>query len=240
MSKRFLVFQHTAWEGPGKHLIKSALKNTIRLDIIQLWKELIPSLASYDGLLVLGGAPNINQEDQYPFLKEEKQAIKEWLKADRPYLGICLGHQLLAEALGAKVADNYCASIGFIEGYLTHKGKIHPLFKNIPPCLPLFKWHSQAVLEPVPRNLAILATSAECQIEAISIKERPHIVGVQFDNNAADLKNIKKFLQKDSTWLSSFTGKYINPATIIAEAARHEKAIEKQYDTIFRNFICLT
>jgi GMP synthase-like glutamine amidotransferase len=108
-----------------------------------------------------------------------------------PYLGFCLGHQLLADALGAKIGPNYRACIGFIEGFITHDGRNHPAFRELPQHMPLFKWHAQAVQEPLPNYINILATSSECQVEAISVHERPHILGMQFDNHAADPADVK-------------------------------------------------
>ena len=191
MTKQFLVFQHISWEGPGTYLIRSAEKCDARLDVVEVWHKSIPDTGSYDGLIVLGGSPDVDQEKEYPFLKNEKQIIRRSLEADKPYLGFCLGHQLLADALGTGTGSNFCRSVGFITGHLTKNGRRHPLFNGIPRSFPLFKWHAQAVLPPMPKEIEVLVTSAECQVEAISLKDRPHIVGLQFDNQAATVSDAK-------------------------------------------------
>jgi GMP synthase-like glutamine amidotransferase len=240
MPQHFLVFQHTEWEGPGRFFLKAAERCGIELTIIKLWQEKIPSLSLYDALVVLGGKPNVSQEEAYPFLKEEKRAIKKSLTDDRPYFGICLGHQLLADALGATIGDNYCVSVGFVDGFLTGKGKEHPLFNNFPPRLPLFKWHCQTVLEPTPRSIEILATSSDCQIEAISVKGRPHIVGVQFDNNSSAVQNIQTYLDEDAQWLASKHRTSVNPAAIMNYAKRERVVLARHFRTLLSNFVRLT
>lgn len=240
MPKRLLVFQHTPWEGPGRFLLQAAKKNNVELEIVKLWRQTIPPLNSFDGLVVLGGKPNADEEDKFPFLALEKEIIKKSISQDRPYLGICLGHQLLAEALGAKISENYCASIGFTEGFLTTKGKQHPILKKIPVRLPLFKWHSQAIAQPAPGHIEVLATSAECLFEAISVAGRPHIVGIQFDNNAAAVSDVEKYVTKDYKWIASFKGKFINPAAILADAKKHQRVLPRHFSRLFTNFIGLT
>lgn len=240
MGKHFLVFQHTAWEDPGHFLLDAAHKLQTRLTIVRLWEQKIPALSGFDGLIVLGGQPNIDQEEQYPFLKQEKIAIRQSLAENRPYLGICLGHQLLAEAIGALVGDNYCASIGLIDGFITKKGKSHPFFKKIPAKIPLFKWHSQAILEPIPRNITILATSADCLVEAFSLKSQPHIIGTQFDNNAASTAEVKKYFSKDEKWVSSLKEKSIDAAAVIADAQQSQETLARHYRRLFTNFVALT
>ncbi len=106
-------------------------------------------------------------------------------------------------SLGAKVGPNFQSSIGYIQGFLTHEGRIHPAFKGFPQHMPLFKWHAQAVQEPLPSCINILATSAECQVEAISLQGRPHILGLQFDNHAATPENVKNWINMDSKWLTT-------------------------------------
>jgi len=208
------------------------------MDIIRVWEEEIPPLKGYTALIVLGGGPNVDQEHIYPFLTEEKKIIKQTLAQDIPYLGFCLGHQLLADVLGAKVGPNFQSSIGFIQGFLTHEGKSHQAFTDFPQHLPLFKWHSQAVQEPLPSSINILATSAECQIEAISLQDRPHILGLQFDNHAAPA-NVKHWLAMDSKWLSSLPDRKVDPVKILADAEKYSDLIGSQFTKLFDNFFSL-
>ena len=238
MAKSIVVFQHNPWEGPGKHLVSASSRHNLKMNIIHVWKQDIPEITSYDAMIVLGGGPNVDQEATYPFLIAEKNAIQKAVANDLPYLGFCLGHQLLADVMGAKVGQNSRSSIGFIEGFLTHEGKKHPLLDGLPYNMALFKWHGQSVQEPLPSYMNILATSAECQIEAISLEERPHIVGLQFDNHAAP-ENIKEWLAMDSKWLSSLTDRQIDPAAILADAQKNSTSMGQQFAKLFDNFFSL-
>ena len=239
MVRKVIVFQHNPWEGPGQFLLTAAKKINAKMDVVHVWKETIPELNGYLALIVLGGGPNVDQEHIYPFLTEEKRRIKKAIAQDMPYLGFCLGHQLLADALGAKVGPNFQSSIGYIKGFLTHEGRIHPAFKDLPQNMPLFKWHAQAVQEPLPSQINILATSTECQVEAISLAGRPHILGLQFDNHAADPGNVKKWLTMDSKWLATLKDKEINPAALLKDAEKNKKTIQKQFTKLFDNFFSL-
>lgn len=239
MAVNLLVLQHTPWEGPGSLLVSMAKKLKVVLRVVKVWKDSYPSLGDYDGLLVLGGGPNVDQEDRYPFLVEEKKFIRQAMAEDMPYLGFCLGHQLLADALGAKVGPNICPSIGFVQGHLTHDGREHPAFKHLPKAQHLFKWHAQAVLQPVPKNVTVLMTSEECQVEALSVADRPHIMGVQFDNHAASINDVATWLNKDQKWLSSLPGLEVSSAAILASARKYEKVIADEFETFFANFVGL-
>lgn len=240
MNKKLAVFQHVSWEGPGKFLCEAADRCKTELHLIKVWKEPIPDISAFDGLIILGGGPNVDQEDDFPFLRPEKQAINNWLKNDKPCLGICLGHQLLADALGGRVAPNFCHSIGFTEGHLTHNGRNHPAFKNIETHIPLFKWHGYAVIPPVPRHFHILVTSTECQVEAFTIKERPHILGVQFDNHAAAPEDVTVWLREDAQWLDSLPEKEINKKKILNQSKKLEQTTRHHFQTFFENFIKMT
>ncbi|MFH1218180.1 MAG: type 1 glutamine amidotransferase [Pseudomonadota bacterium] len=236
---KLAIFQHVSWEGPGKFLHSAAAHCGVDCKVIKIWQDPVPDLTFYDGLIILGGGPNVDQEDKYPFLRPEKEAIRNWLTSDRPCLGICLGHQLLADALGARVGPNFCHSIGFTEGHLTGDGRHHPVFASIDNHFPLFKWHGYAVLPPVPRHFHILATSKECQIEAFTLKERPHIIGVQFDNHAAHPEDVAAWIHNDSSWLRSLPNKNINPRLILAETVRRHHEMEHQFELFFENFITI-
>jgi len=239
MGKKFLVFQHAPWEGPGQLLLEAAMKHRVELEVIKVWAELIPDPDPYDALLVLGGGPNVDEEGKYPFLAREKNAIRRSLADNRPYLGICLGHQLLAEALGTTVGRNHRFSVGFTTGYLTHQGHTHPAFSGLPDGLSLFKWHAQAVLEPLPRHLEVLATSKECGIEAISVINRPHILGVQFDNHAAAPADVENWLRQDAKWLDHLGLTPAERAAILTEATRQREKCAAEFELLFANFLQL-
>ena len=239
MARKVIVFQHNPWEGPGQFLLNAAKRHKIKMDIIHVWEENIPEVEGYTALIVLGGGPNVNQEHIYPFLTEEKKTIKKAIASDIPYLGFCLGHQLLANVLGAKVGPNFQSSIGYIEGFLTHEGRNHPVFKNFPEHMPLFKWHAQSVKEPLPGHISILATSAECQIEAISLYGRPHILGLQFDNHAAAPENVRNWFTMDSKWLATLKDREINPTALFNDAQKHQAIMQAHFTKLFDNFFSL-
>jgi len=226
------------WEGPGQHLIRSAEKFDVNLHIVEVWRQPIPDISLYDGLIVLGGGPNIDQEEQYPFLINEKMVIRRSIEElNMPYLGFCLGHQLLADALGARVGQNFRPNIGFINGQLTKSGLDHPLFHDISHPFPLLKWHSQAVLYPLPKQVEVLVTSADCEVEAISVKSRPHLIGLQFDNHAADYEDAEKWLEEDREWLSTLPVPAANPSSVLADAKRLGNIMKDQFEILFRNYV---
>ncbi|MDY6836729.1 MAG: type 1 glutamine amidotransferase [Thermodesulfobacteriota bacterium] len=237
MSMDFLVLQHLSWEGPGRHLIRAAKKHGAHLHMVKVWREPIPDVGGYDGLIVLGGSPNVDQEEAYPFLRAEKERIRRVIDEEMAYLGFCLGHQLLAHALGARVGPNFCRSVGFTLGHLTKEGRKHPVFKDSPRSFQLFKWHSQAVLPPVPKEVEVLVTSPACQVEAISVQGRPHVLGLQFDNQSATVSDIRLWLEADEEWLSQPPG--IDPTAVLRDASRYQTAVGLQFQTLFSNYLNL-
>lgn len=239
MGLRLLVFQHTPWEGPGRLLLAAAARHRVHLEVVRVWAEPIPALTGYDALVVLGGGPNVDQEERFPFLGAEKAAIRRSLADNRPYLGFCLGHQLLAEALGARIGRNPRASVGFTAGYPTHHGQAHPALRGLAEGWPLFKWHGQAALEPLPRHLDILATSRECAVEAISVAGRPHILGLQNDNHAAAPADVGEWLRHDADWLELVGVDEAARKAILNQAIRREDETGRDFAVLFANFLTL-
>jgi GMP synthase-like glutamine amidotransferase len=176
--RRALIFQHMAHDTAGRFLDFFA-EDGIEADYVWLWEgREIPSLAPYDLLMVLGGAQDVWQENEYPWLRAEKAAIREWVgERAKPYIGLCLGHQLLADAMGGTVGPAAKGEVGVHEMTVTEAGRGHPLFAGLEGAHPVMQWHYAEVLSPPP-GAAVLASSALAPVQSIAVGE--HAVGYQF------------------------------------------------------------
>lgn len=165
---RVLVFQHISVEHPG--IFRDFLKadggswDAVELDA----GEAIPSFDGYDALWVMGGPMDVWEEDTHPWLVDEKRAIRDWVSAGRPFLGFCLGHQLLADAMGGRVGPGTAPEVGILQVELTEAGQGDPLFAGLPSPSQCLQWHGAAVLE-APPGAAVLARSAVCPIQSIRV-----------------------------------------------------------------------
>ena len=136
--------------------------------------EKIPELRDYDALWVMGGSMNVWEEDKYPWLIEEKEAIRQAVNdLKMPFLGICLGHQLLAEALGGKAekADNH--EVGLFEITPTIEGQNHPLLNGFDSSEKWVNVHLVEVTE-APQGSRILASSNQCMNHIMQVSENAY------------------------------------------------------------------
>lgn len=175
---RILVFQHIAAEHPG--IFRDFLAaDGIEWDAVELDEgEVIPELNDYDGLWVMGGPMDVWEEDQYPWLKTEKQAIREAVLERRmPYLGFCLGHQLLADALGGEVGPAQNPEIGILTIETTAAGENSPFLRDIPASMKCLQWHS-AEVKTAPPGAEVLVSSERCKIQALAVGS--HAFSVQY------------------------------------------------------------
>ena len=138
--------------------------------------NLEPKLTGYNGLVLLGGPMNVDETHKHPHLDYEIKLIEEALKKDIPILGICLGAQLIAKALGAPVSKNHEKEIGWHDVNFTKDAKIDPLFQSFEPCEKLFQWHGYAF--ETPKSATHLAQSALCPNQAFRYKTK--VYGLQF------------------------------------------------------------
>jgi GMP synthase-like glutamine amidotransferase len=175
---KFLIFQHARVEHPAIFREFFAADG-IEWHAIELDEgEPIPRLDGFDALMAFGGPMDVWQEREHPWLVAEKTAIRSWVRERRkPFLGICLGHQLLADALGGTVKKMDVPEIGVCEVTLSPAGTSSPLFLDLPPVLPVLQWHGAAV-ERVPDGGVVLASNAHCAIQSFSFANIAY--GVQY------------------------------------------------------------
>ena len=175
MTLSVLVFQHDPHDGPG-YLGEALLERGARLTIIRLDEdEAVPDPSAYDMLLVMGGAMNVYQEDKYPWLLQETHAISRVVAAGKPVLGVCLGGQLLAKALGAKVHLGAATEIGLTQITLTEAGESDPLFEGLSQ-VEAVEWHDDTF--DIPSGAVALACSDGCPNQAFRFGKSAY--GLQF------------------------------------------------------------
>jgi GMP synthase-like glutamine amidotransferase len=168
---RLLVFQHLECEHPG--IFRQFLaEEGIGWDAIELDRgEPIPPLNTYDVLWIMGGPMDVWDIEDHPWLIAEKSAIRHWVRElQRPFLGVCLGHQLLADALGGTCGHQRPAEIGILDVELTEAGCRDPIFEGMAQRQKCLQWHSACVTQP-PEGSLILAKSDLCSCQAMRIGE---------------------------------------------------------------------
>ncbi len=166
------VLQHTAVEGLGR-LERSLAKRSIATEIVgpempvpaDLWERT-------DGVIVLGGPMGVYETDRHPRLRSEMDLLTRALAAERPILGICLGSQLLAAVLGARVAPGPQKEIGWFDVALQPAAREDALFRALPPRFKALHWHGDVF--DLPPGATHLASSAltPCQAFAYGARAR--------------------------------------------------------------------
>ena len=175
---RFLVFQHEAVEHPGS-LGDAWRADGIAWDTAELDAgDAIPPLDRYDALVVMGGPMDVWQEAEHPWLVAEKHAIRHFVaELRRPFLGICLGHQLLADALSGAVALAPRPEVGIATVALTEAGRRDPLFRGFGTDVVTLQWHGAEVTR-LPPGATVLAGNEACAVQAF--RWGAHAYGIQF------------------------------------------------------------
>ena len=171
---KFLVLQHINIEHPGIFL-NYMKEDQIKIDTVELDEgEKITNLNSYDAMIVMGGPMDTWQEDTYPWLVNEKEEIHKFACVmKKPYLGLCLGAQLLSEAVGGKVRKMQTPEIGVLKVSVTDDKS---LFKGLNKNLKVLQWHSYEAYD-LPTNTNLLASSPDCKVQAFS---SDNAFGLQF------------------------------------------------------------
>ena len=214
MPLRAHYLQHVPFESPGSVLAwltaqQASVRATRLFDA-----EPLPRADDFDLLVVMGGSMSVNDEALFPWIKAEKQLIREVVDSGRAVLGICLGAQLIASALGSRVFSNAVKEIGWfpVEAVPQNSDAF-----RLPAMMPVFHWHGETF--DMPPGAVRLASSVGCANQAFQIGAR--VIGFQFhlEVTAADVRAMvaegrdeltpDRFVQTEETLLAVSDETYV-------------------------------
>lgn len=173
---RALVLQHIACEPPGEYedVLVEREVDILRVELDE--GEPLPEPGSFDAIIAMGGPMSVNDDAELPWLTDEKRLIGESVRAGVPYWGVCLGVQLLAASLGARVYAGPLPEVGLLEVTLTDHAEADPVFRGLPLRLTTLQWHGDTF--DLPDGATLLVSSEAYPNQAFRWGARAY--GVQF------------------------------------------------------------
>lgn len=226
---KVLVLQHTPPENLGT--VADALEHKkIPFRYVHTFEdEPVPkNLDGFQGLVIMGGPMGVADRDRYPYLKEEVRLIELALQEKKPVLGVCLGSQLLAHALGARVRRAEKKEIGWHLVRLTDEGRTDPLFAGVEHSFFAYHWHGD--LFELPQEAVSLASSEQTRHQMF--RYGPNAYGflchLEMTENVIRemIRNFSGELQREN----------IDGGWLLEKAREHLPPLQRISETVFGNW----
>ena len=175
MALRVLVLQHIACEPPGVYedVLHERGAELVRVEVDE--GDALPDPRGFDAIVAMGGPMSVNDETELPWLVEEKALVADAVRAGTPYWGVCLGVQLLASSLGARVYAGAEPEVGVLDVEVTDEARRDPVFTTLPERMPTLQWHGDTF--DLPEGAVRLAGSPAYPNQAFRFE---NAYGVQF------------------------------------------------------------
>jgi len=222
---RARILQHVPFESPGS--IATTLRSLgATVETTRLFAgEVLPAATDVDLLVVMGGPMSVNDEADYPWLVDEKALVADAIVNGRAVLGVCLGAQVIASALGYRVFKNREPEIGWFPIHPTVEGEAVGLDGSGR----VFHWHGETF--DLPAGATLLASSAGCVNQAFALG--PRVLGLQFhlEVTASDVRNMvehgrheltpARFVQSEAEILDAAPERYEGANAVLDELIRN-------------------
>jgi GMP synthase (glutamine-hydrolysing) len=221
-------FQHVPFEDLA-NIEPAVLQYDFNISKTAFFKDdTLPPVDDIDWLIILGGPMSVYEDKKYPWLVAEKIFIEEAIEKGKKVTGICLGAQLIADVLGAKVYKNTDKEIGWLPVTLTEGGLESNIFDGLPETFMVFHWHGDTF--DLPENAVNLAYSEATKIQAF---EYPgNVSGIQFHLEYTR-ESIEKMLDNCSNEI--VPGKYIQTQNTIRNGYQHLLPLKRYFHILFNN-----
>lgn len=223
MEGKICVVKHTENEGPGllgEHFARLGW-DVVVLDVFR-GDPLPESLDSVAGVVILGGPMNVYEEKEHPFLEAEERFIRKVLSEEVPFLGICLGGQLLAKSCKAAVTRSAHEEKGWFDVELTKAGRQDMLFRGLPGTLPVFQWHQDTFAPP--EGSVLLATADLCRNQAFRMGAAAY--GLQFHPEMTP-EMVRSWAEEEPT---------VDAGPITLKDEGHWAGYKERSSAVFENF----
>ena len=228
MTRTALVLQHVAPEGPGG--IGDALRRAdVSMRTIDVYRgEPVPTALDADALVVMGGPMGVYEADQYPHLRDELRLIENALQRGRPLIGVCLGSQLIAAALGARVYPSGRKELGWYPVELTDAAVADPLLSGAPRQFVALHWHGD--IFDLPAGAVHLASSQMTAHQAFRYASNVYALLFHMEVTPPQLEAMI------TAFADEIAGAGVSTEAMRAGAAQHLAALQALGATVFDRF----
>lgn len=185
-------------------------------------------MAQYDGLIVMGGPMGVYEQERHPHLQREITLIEAALREKKPILGVCLGSQLLAAALGAPVTKGKQKEIGWYPVTLTPQARHDPLWRDAPPSFTAYIWHGD--IFALPRGAVSLASSELTEHQAF--RYGPNAYGILFHMEITS----KIIGAMTATFANELRNAAVDVRSLVEKTARHLPPLRRIGQTVFQRW----
>ena len=227
----FLVIQHEPLEGPGT-IAEEIRASGHTLRILRLdQKERVPADPTpFAGLVVMGGTMGVYDQDKFPHLKEEIALLGKAVQADKPVLGICLGAQLLAAAVGAEVKAGE-KEIGWFPVHKMPDACKDPVLRRLPENFQALMWHGDHF--PLPRGAIYLLATQKCACAGFRLGKKAYGLVPHLEMTAAMIDEMVSSSRKE------LAAAQVEPAQILEDSSEYAEPAEELARTMWKSWISL-